>query len=104
MRTRLEQDQLSQELQLFGRINRRLAYVAGIYYFRERGGEDWFPMHHIFTFPIIATGDAADAVNIRAEDNEIENEALALYGQLTWNPAFHGERLFFSLGWAAHGG
>jgi iron complex outermembrane recepter protein len=86
VRTRQEQDQFSQELQLFTHWRDQLELVAGLYYFEEEARENWFPMHHIFSFPVIATGDAATAVNIRAEDNRIENSALAAYGQLTWNP------------------
>jgi len=99
VRTDLGQEQFSQELQLFGTINERLDYVAGLYYFRETARENWFPMHHIFSFPVIETNDEALAVNVRAEDNRIENEALALYGQLTWSPGIVDSRLHFTLGW-----
>ncbi len=99
VRTHLEQDQFSQELQAFGTLSRRLDYVAGLYYFRETAREDWFPLHHISSFPALATGDQAYAVTMRGEDNGIENEAVALYGQLTWNPDVAGSRLYFSLGW-----
>ncbi|MEH6586431.1 MAG: TonB-dependent receptor [Halioglobus sp.] len=85
VRTRLEQDQFSQELQLFTQW-RNFDLVAGLYYFEEQARENWFPMHHIFSFPVIETADLATAVNIRAEDNFIDNTALAAYGHLTWTP------------------
>ena len=99
VRTRVEQDQFSQELQLFGSFSPRWDYVAGLYYFRERADENWFPMHHISGFPLIETGDQADAVTVRAEDNHIGNDALALYGQLSWRPEVLASRLQLSLGW-----
>ena len=95
MRTRLTQDQFSQELQLLANWN-HFSLVAGLYYFEENARENWFPMHHIFSFPVIETGDAGLAVNIRAEDNRIENSALAAYGHLSWNPL---ETWQFTLGW-----
>jgi iron complex outermembrane receptor protein len=97
--TRLDQDQFSQELQVFGRLGQRLDYVAGLYYFREEGRENWFPVHHIFSFPLIETGDRALAVNVRAEDNRIENQAVAFYTQWTWSPGWLEERLRLSAGW-----
>jgi iron complex outermembrane receptor protein len=99
VRTRLEQEQFSQEFQIFGEINDGLEYVAGLYYFREEARENWFPMHHIFSFPVIETNDMGQAINIRAEDNEIENQALALYGQMTWTPKVRNSGLHFSFGW-----
>jgi iron complex outermembrane receptor protein len=98
-RTEMDQEQFSQELQFFGALGERFDYVLGLYYFREKARENWFPMHHIFSFPVIATDDSADAVNIRAEDNRIENEALALYTQLTWTHDIWGSDLHLSLGW-----
>ncbi len=95
VRTRLEQEQFSQEIQLFMEWE-NLELVAGIYYFEEEARENWFPMHHIFSFPVIETGDQALAVNIRAEDNRIENTAVAGYGQLTWHP---GNEWHLTFGW-----
>ncbi|KAA1194112.1 TonB-dependent receptor [Pseudohalioglobus sediminis] len=87
VRTRLEQEQFSQELQLFSSLADSVQVVAGLYYFRETARENWFPLHHIFSFPLIETDDLGLAVNIRAEDSRIRNEAMAAYGQLTWSPA-----------------
>lgn len=95
VRTRLQQEQFSQELQ-FIMQSKRLDLLAGLYYFEEEARENWFPMHHIFSFPLLATGDQARAVNIRAEDNQIDNTAMAAYGQLTWHP---GSDWHFTLGW-----
>lgn len=95
VRTRLHQEQFSQEFQLFLR-SERLDLIAGLYYFEEQARENWFPLHHIFSFPVMATGDEAVAVNIRAEDNRIDNTAVAAYGQLSWHP---GSDWHFTLGW-----
>ncbi|QFU75491.1 TonB-dependent receptor [Halioglobus maricola] len=95
VRTRIEQDQFSQELQLLGQWQ-GVDVVAGLYYFTEEARENWFPLHHIFSFPIIETGDEALAVNIRAEDNRIENRAMAVYSQATWPLS---ERWHLSVGW-----
>lgn len=98
VRSRLEQDQWSQEFQLNAKLNEQFELLAGLYAFTEEARENWFPMHHIFSFPVIETGDAATAVNIRAEDNLIDNSALALYGQLSWTPPALAHRWQFSLG------
>lgn len=98
VRTRLKQEQWSQEFQLIGELGEEFSFLAGIYAFKEDARENWFPMHHIFSFPLLETGDQARAVNIRAEDNVIENSALALYGQLTWSPAALASQWHFSLG------
>ena len=70
----IEQDQLSQELQLVGDIGDSFNYVSGLYYFKEHGFER-------------EVDTVAGAV---AENREISstNEAWAVYGQLTWNPEF----------------
>jgi iron complex outermembrane receptor protein len=83
VRTRLEQEQFSQEFQLFLERD-AFSLTAGLYYFEEQATENWFPLHHIFSFPVVETGDTGQAVNIRAEDNRIDNDALAAYGQFTW--------------------
>jgi iron complex outermembrane receptor protein len=99
VRTRIAQQQISQEFQFVGQINEQWEYVAGLYYFEEEASENWFPLHHISSFPVIATDDQGDAVSLRAEDDDVENEAIAFYGQLTWTPAVEESRLHFSLGW-----
>ncbi|WP_165787178.1 TonB-dependent receptor [Pseudohalioglobus lutimaris] len=86
VRTRLEQEQFSQELQLIGALGDSVNLVAGLYYFREEARENWFPLHHIFSFPVIASNDKATAINLRAEDNRIDNSTRAAYTQLTWSP------------------
>ncbi len=95
-RTRLQQRQFSQELQLIGPLGDTLDLVAGGYFFREEAEENWFPLHHIFSFPVIASDDQAVAVNLRAEDNRIDNRAVATYAQLTWSPIADWA---FTLGW-----
>ena len=85
VRTQLDQNQFSQDLQLIADW-RNFDLVAGLYYFSEEARENWFPMHHIFSFPLIETGDSARAVNIRAENNVIDNTAIAAYGHFGWSP------------------
>ena len=63
----MEQDQFSQELQLFG-DNDRLDYVVGLYYFEEDGRE--IATDNFFTFPI-------------PRDIEAKNTSYAAYAQLT---------------------
>ncbi len=99
VRTHIEQEQLSQEFQFLGGFGTRWEYVAGFYYFSEEASETWFPLHHISGFPLIELDDQADAVTFRGEDNWVENEALAIYGQVTWTPAVVESKLHFSLGW-----
>lgn len=99
VRTRIEQQQFSQELQFVGEFGERWRYIAGLYYFTEDARENWFPLHHINSFPLIGADDQADAITVRAEDNKVENEALAAYGQVTWTPTVANSRLHFSLGW-----
>ncbi len=98
-RTELDQDQFSQEVQVFGNVGADVDYVAGLYYFKEDARENWFPLHHIFSFPLIATDDSAYAINLRAEDNRVTNEATALYAQTTWSPDFAASQLQLSVGW-----
>ncbi|MCG8415303.1 MAG: TonB-dependent receptor [Pseudomonadales bacterium] len=98
-RTPLDHQQFSQELQILGEWNEDLQYVFGLYYFEEDAAESDLPMHHIFTFPLLAANDAVDVVNFRGEQNLIENEALAIYGQATWTPGLLDSRLHLSLGW-----
>jgi iron complex outermembrane receptor protein len=99
VKTRVDQQQFSQELQLFGTAVDAWEYIAGIYFFEEKARENWFPMHHIFSFPLLETGDTATAVNLRAEDNDIENTAAALYGQITWTPVKFASKAHFTVGW-----
>jgi iron complex outermembrane recepter protein len=99
VRTRIEQEQLSQEFQLLGHINAQWEYVAGLYYFREKARENWLPLHHISSFPLLAANDQSDVVTLRTEDNKVRNDAVAAYGQVTWTPPVVDSRLHFSLGW-----
>ncbi len=70
----IDQDQLSQELQLVGEIGESFNYVSGLYYFKEHGRE----------LEIDTVGGAV------AENRKINstNEAWAVYGQLGWRPEF----------------
>lgn len=70
------QNQLSQELQLIGRVDdAALDYTLGVYYFRERG--DVFMVSEIGLINALQP-----AVDVSAE-----NSALAAYAQVSWRPA-----------------
>ncbi|MEM1113885.1 MAG: TonB-dependent receptor [Pseudomonadota bacterium] len=97
--TRTDQEQFSQELQWLGNWGEHLEFIAGLYYFREDARENWLPDRHIISFPLIETDDTARTVNIRGEDNEIENEAKAVFGQATWTPDLLNKHLHLTLGW-----
>lgn len=81
----VDQDQFSQEIQLLGSaFGEQLEYTLGLYYFTEDGTGDtvnWLPGFGIRQF----TGA------------EIENEALAAYGQATYTPVAL-ERLHITVG------
>lgn len=70
----IEQDQLSQELQLVGDIGDSVSYVSGLYYFKEHGSEKEI--------------DTAGGSVVENREIDSTNEAWAVYGQFTWVPAF----------------
>ncbi|CAA0087577.1 Pesticin receptor [Zhongshania aliphaticivorans] len=80
----IDQEQVSQELQLVGGYKTDINYVAGIYYFRETGNE--IEEDTYGGFPL--------------ENRQIisESEAQAIYGQLTWSPSAMNHRLDITLG------
>jgi iron complex outermembrane receptor protein len=94
-RPNLKQEQFSQEFQLLGNLNNSIEYLAGIYYFWEKGDENAEPLHHIFSaFPF----GGGTIYNLSAERNQIENDALAFFTQLTWTPNILEQRLHLTLG------
>ncbi len=71
---RLDQEQWSQELQLVGSTNDgRFDYVAGVYYFEEEGTEDALDRIPLFGVDLPRRID-------------VENRAVAAYGEVTWHP------------------
>ncbi len=112
------QSQWSHELQLSGAaFDERLQYIAGLYYFNEKGGEDGGPVHHIQS----ATVDPQQsdfllsllpaALRAQLQDNAlpklsaywdylygIDNSAYAAYGQLSYRPDWFDKRLNLTVG------
>lgn len=96
VRPHLKQEQFSQEFQLLGSINDSIDYLAGLYYFWEQGKENAQPLHHVFdAYPF---GNNGTLYNLSSQYNEIENDALALFAQLTWTPSVLDRRLHFTVG------
>ena len=119
----VDQQQWSHELQLSGELfEQRLKYILGAYYFYEEAVEDNGPLHHQLSGPanlgvpnfeetfgqvpilggvisdLLNTGTSIRAVNFLSQRYDIENEAMALYGQLTWTPPLWQDRLHLTLG------
>jgi iron complex outermembrane receptor protein len=95
VRPDLQQEQFSQEFQLLGNVNDSIEYLAGLYYFWEQAKEDAEPLHHIFdAYPF----GAGTIYNMKSEYNEIENDAYAIFTQVTWTPDILEERLHLTLG------
>ena len=95
VRPDLQQEQFSQEFQLLGNFGESIEYLAGIYYFWEKATEDATPLHHIFHAYPFAGGTI---YNLSSEYNEIKNDALAIFTQVTWTPDMLERRLHLTLG------
>jgi iron complex outermembrane receptor protein len=79
------QDQLSQEFQAVGdALDRRVEYVAGLFYFKENGDEQVRSVY---------PAGRTDMWRVQAEST-----STALYGQLSWKPAMLEDRLRLTLG------
>ncbi|WP_176590266.1 TonB-dependent receptor [Sphingobium sp. EM0848] len=81
---RVNQEQFTQELQLIGSaFDKRLKYVAGLYYFTENGDG--------FNRSVTPGGGSTSAV-------EFDNKAYAVFGQATYTPAILDDRLHITAG------
>jgi iron complex outermembrane receptor protein len=80
----VDQEQISQELQLVGDYGSDMNYVAGLYYFRETGNE--------------LESDTYGGFPLEKRQIISESEAQAIYGQLTWSPTALDHRLDITLG------
>lgn len=99
----MDQDQVSQELQLVGSLP-RLHYTAGVYYFRETGGDQaWAPN----TLQWNATGTAYTRLPTLLAGAEFPfpdrassavAKSLAAYAQFTWTPPILDDRLRLTAG------
>lgn len=109
-------DQWSHEVQLSGAFSERLTFITGAYTFRETGGEDGGPRHHVFSAQLDPS-QLDPLLNLipglRAPlgallfprlaafwdfDIAIKNSAHAIFGQLSWVPPVLDDRLRFTLG------
>ncbi|WP_295872370.1 TonB-dependent receptor [uncultured Zhongshania sp.] len=80
----VDQEQFSQELQLVGDYGSEFNYVAGLYYFIEKGNE--------------LESDTFAGFPLEGRQVISESEAQAVYGQLTWSPSALDHRLDITLG------
>ena len=79
------QDQTSQEFQLIGdAFNKRLQYVAGLFYFKENGDEQMLSDYG---------NNLIDLWRVQGS-----SKSTALYGQATWTPPLINDRLHLTLG------
>ncbi len=97
------QDQFSTELQMHAKLG-RLDAVAGLFYFRESGGDEALAP---FTLTWNSTGTGwtrlpsleAGAENPRPDrSSEASAKSYAGYAHLTWNPAILDDRLTLTAG------
>ena len=95
------QRQRSHELQVSGDAwDSRLEYLVGAYYFKERAIEDNSPLHHQLSADARIPGVPfrVHVVNLLSQHYEIENEAMAFFGQATWTPDVLEDRLQLTFG------
>ncbi len=95
------QRQRSHELQVSGDAwGSRLEYLVGAYYFKERAIEDNSPLHHQLSADARIPGVPfrVHVVNLLSQHYEIENEAMAFFGQATWTPNTLEDRLHLTFG------
>ncbi len=99
VRPDLQQQQFSQELQLLGKLDNSIDYLAGLYYFWEKADEDARALHHVFSVhPFPNTPDGDTIYNLSSQYNHIENDAVAIFTQFTWTPDILQKRLHVTLG------
>jgi iron complex outermembrane recepter protein len=84
-KNKIEQDQLSQEIQAFGDFSDSLSYVAGVYFYQEHATEI---QRSAFGFTSFLDAWQVDA----------EAKSSAIYGQGTWSPTAFEDQLRVTLG------
>jgi len=91
-RTDKVQDQISQEIQFLGTLYGKIDYVAGLYYFKEKGRED-----QLASLNLLALGGFPE---IAEEYNEVDAsaESLAAFSQFEYTPDLLEQRLHLTLG------
>jgi iron complex outermembrane receptor protein len=94
----VSQPQSSHEFQFNGRAESlNLEYLLGAYYFEESGVEDNSPLHLQLRAPIDAFSPI-HIVNFVSQKYDVENQAAALFGQLSWTPSILDDKLRLTLG------
>ncbi len=99
----MNQSQVSQEFQLVGTLP-HLNYVAGLYYFRETGGDyAWAPNTLQWNatgtaFTPLATLEAGAQSPFADRESTARAKSLAAFAQATWSPEFLDERAHFTAG------
>jgi iron complex outermembrane recepter protein len=98
VRPEIRQHQSSHELQFSDAVEDwGIEYILGAYYFEESAVEDNSPFHLQLTAPIDGFEDA-HIVNLLSQKYNVENQALAAFGQITWTPKILDESLHFTVG------
>ncbi len=82
------QRQWSQEFQLLGEVGARFNYIAGLYYFREKGTE--FTTDYLSLF--------GSEMILQTRRTQAENRAWAAFGQVSWTPPVLEDRLKLTAG------
>ncbi|CAB1368506.1 TonB-dependent receptor [Denitratisoma oestradiolicum] len=84
------QQQLSEELQFLGTsADERWKYVAGLYYFEEKGNADAITQ---------TIRNPLNNVTNSLQSQKIRNESTAIFGQTTWTPDVLENRLHLTIG------
>lgn len=88
--------QLSEELQLIGSaLEDKLNYVAGLYYFKERG---WQEEDAVFPVYELVPLYGINAFSYRHEQFFVRSRSMALYGQATWDTELFHRNVNFTVG------
>jgi iron complex outermembrane recepter protein len=93
-----EQDQFSQEIQMYGPVGERVDYVTGFYYFEE-SFEEFNPQQFMVTSlasPLIPPGFGAPATSTL--DYEGDAESWAVFTDWSWTPPVLEDRFKLSGG------
>ena len=99
----IDQDQFSHELQLSGSaFAGRLSYITGLYYFEETATQGAGKIGHLLSAPLGSTADGnntGNRIEVLTEARfDIENTAMAMFAQFTWQPPVLDDRLSLTFG------
>ena len=101
--SRVDQSQVSQELQLVGNTG-EFQWVAGLYYFHEQvdDARQAF-LSIVYTDPAFRNAVGVNPFTVGSAragltDQSIESRSYAAFGQATWTPAFAADRLHVTVG------